>query len=100
MSGTLFNIQRFCTDDGPGIRTTVFFKGCNLSCAWCHNPESQSGKVQLMFFADKCIGCGKCENHCPQHIAIRQELKNAKKELEGPLYRLIAFFVRKLKIFG
>ena len=50
--------------------------------------------------ASNCVGCGKCENHCPQHIAIRQELKNAKKELEGPLYRLIAFFVRKLKIFG
>ena len=50
--------------------------------------------------AGNCIGCGKCEGHCPQHIAIRQELKKAKKELEGPLYRLIAFFVRKLKIFG
>jgi predicted aldo/keto reductase-like oxidoreductase len=50
--------------------------------------------------ASNCVGCGKCEMHCPQHIAIRQELKNAKKELEGPLYRLIAFAVRKLKIFG
>ena len=50
--------------------------------------------------AGNCVGCGKCEQHCPQHIAIRQELKNAQKELEGPLYRLIAFFVRKLKIFG
>ena len=50
--------------------------------------------------ASNCVGCGKCEQHCPQHIAIRQELKNAKKELEGPLYRIIAFAVRKLKIFG
>ena len=50
--------------------------------------------------ASNCVGCGKCEQHCPQHIAIRQELKNAKKELEGPLYRVIAFAVRKLKIFG
>ncbi|MBR2883809.1 MAG: 4Fe-4S cluster-binding domain-containing protein, partial [Clostridia bacterium] len=40
--GVIFNIQRYCVDDGPGIRTTVFFKGCNLKCAWCHNPESQS----------------------------------------------------------
>ena len=68
MSGTLFNIQRFCTDDGPGIRTTVFFKGCNLRCAWCHNPESQSSDVQLMFFADKCIGCGKCREKCPNAL--------------------------------
>jgi len=51
-------------------------------------------------FARQCVGCGKCEMHCPQHIAIRQELKNAKKELEGPLYRIIAFLVRKLKVFG
>jgi len=50
--------------------------------------------------ASNCVGCGKCEMHCPQHIAIRQELKNAKKELEGPLYRIIAFLVRKLKVFG
>ena len=50
--------------------------------------------------ASNCVGCGKCEQHCPQHIAIRQELKNAKKELEGPLYRIIAFFMRKLKLFG
>ena len=50
--------------------------------------------------ASNCVGCGKCEQHCPQHITIRQELKNAKKELEGPLYRIIAFAVRKLKIFG
>ena len=68
MSGTLFNIQRFCTDDGPGIRTTVFFKGCNLRCAWCHNPESQLRDVQLMFFADKCIGCGKCSEKCPNAL--------------------------------
>jgi len=50
--------------------------------------------------ASNCVGCGKCEQHCPQHIAIRQELKNAKKELEGPLYRIIALFMRKLKLFG
>ena len=56
----IFNIQRFCTDDGPGIRTTVFFKGCNLRCAWCHNPESQSAKTEWMFYQDKCTGCGRC----------------------------------------
>lgn len=56
----IFNIQRFCTDDGPGIRTTVFFKGCNLRCAWCHNPESQSAETEWMLYPDKCIGCGRC----------------------------------------
>ena len=60
--GIIFNIQRFCTDDGPGIRTTVFFKGCNLHCAWCHNPESQKESVEQMFYRDKCIGCGRCES--------------------------------------
>lgn len=50
--------------DGPGIRTTVFFKGCNLKCAWCHNPESQSAKPQMMLYRDKCTGCGQCVRIC------------------------------------
>lgn len=54
------NIQRFCVNDGPGIRTTVFFKGCPLSCQWCHNPETQSCKQQLLFYENMCIGCGAC----------------------------------------
>ena len=62
MQGLIFNIQRFCIHDGPGIRTTVFFKGCNLRCAWCHNPESQSPNEEIMFYRDKCIGCGRCKN--------------------------------------
>lgn len=60
MNGTIFNIQRFCTNDGPGIRTTVFLKGCPLSCLWCHNPESQSLSPELLFYQDKCTGCGRC----------------------------------------
>ena len=61
----IFDIQRNSFVDGPGIRTTVFFKGCNLKCAWCHNPESQSPKPQMMFYRDKCTGCGKCKEICP-----------------------------------
>lgn len=61
MKGIIFNIQRFCVNDGPGIRTTVFLKGCPLKCAWCHNPESQSVKSEIMFYADKCTGCGRCK---------------------------------------
>ena len=60
----IFDIQRGSFVDGPGIRTTVFFKGCNLSCKWCHNPESQSNKKQLMFYKDKCTNCGKCKTVC------------------------------------
>lgn len=60
----LFDIERNSFVDGPGIRTAVFFKGCNLKCAWCHNPESRSGKVQMMFYADKCTGCGNCKKIC------------------------------------
>ena len=65
MTGLLFDIVRNSFVDGPGIRTTVFFKGCNLHCAWCHNPESQSIKPQMLFYADKCTGCGKCRTVCP-----------------------------------
>ncbi len=61
----IFDIQRNSFVDGPGIRTAVFFKGCNLQCAWCHNPESQSAKTQMMFYKNKCTGCGKCKEVCP-----------------------------------
>ncbi|MGI6315409.1 MAG: glycyl-radical enzyme activating protein [Christensenellales bacterium] len=62
---TIFDIERNSFVDGPGIRTTVFFKGCNLECAWCHNPEGMDGKPQMMFYRDKCRGCGKCREICP-----------------------------------
>ncbi len=61
------NIQRFCMHDGPGVRTTVFLKGCPLRCAWCHNPETQSTRIQLLFYERKCIGCGAC-TVCPQNV--------------------------------
>ncbi len=64
-TAAIFDIQRNSYADGPGIRTTVFFKGCNLRCAWCHNPESQSPEPQLMFYKNKCTGCGKCKEKCP-----------------------------------
>ena len=64
--GQIFNIQRFSVHDGPGARTTVFFKGCNLRCLWCHNPESLSQKPDLEFNPQKCIGCGSCFRVCPE----------------------------------
>lgn len=66
MEGCIFNIQKFCLHDGPGIRTTVFFKGCNLRCKWCANPESQLAKLQLTLDQAKCTGCGACVAACPK----------------------------------
>lgn len=63
--GNVFNVQRFSVHDGPGIRTTVFFKGCPLQCAWCHNPESISFSCDHIHYADKCIECGECNAACP-----------------------------------
>ena len=67
-TATIFDIERNSYVDGPGIRTTVFFKGCNLRCAWCHNPESQSAAPQMMFYKNKCTGCGKCKEKCPSAL--------------------------------
>ena len=65
MKHLITDIQRFSLSDGPGIRTTVFFKGCNMRCAWCHNPETLSPHEDLLFYPAKCIGCGKCFSACP-----------------------------------
>ena len=68
----IFNIQRFSTHDGPGIRTTVFFKGCPLRCLWCHNPESQDFAPQVLHNSERCVLCGKCISNCPaQAIELR-----------------------------
>lgn len=63
--GIVFNIQRYSLDDGPGIRTVVFLKGCPMRCRWCANPESQSMERQVMLDASLCHGCGSCKNACP-----------------------------------
>ena len=62
----IFDIQRGSYVDGPGIRTTVFMKGCNLSCAWCHNPESKSALAQRMWYENRCAHCGMCVEKCPE----------------------------------
>ena len=66
----IFDIKRYAINDGPGIRIVIFFKGCNLHCAWCHNPESISGKVEKMYSASKCIRCGSCILACPENAII------------------------------
>lgn len=65
IQGRIFNVQRFSVHDGPGIRTTVFLKGCPLRCVWCHNPESIRGEVELARFESRCIHCGRCTEACP-----------------------------------
>lgn len=67
------NIQRFSTHDGPGIRTTVFLKGCPLSCVWCHNPETISPKQQIFYTAQNCIGCGACTEECPNKAHLLKD---------------------------
>ena len=64
VTGRILNIQHFCVDDGPGIRTTVFFKGCPLRCVWCHNPESHEAADEILYRSDRCRGCGSCVSLC------------------------------------
>jgi pyruvate formate lyase activating enzyme len=66
-TGIVFNIMRFSVHDGPGIRTTVFLKGCPLDCRWCHNPEGRSFRPEPMYFEERCRHCGECAAVCPEH---------------------------------
>jgi len=69
-SAVVSNIQRFSLDDGPGIRTTIFLKGCNLKCKWCHNPECIEDSSEIEFFITKCTACGRCSQACAYHAKI------------------------------
>lgn len=73
--GLIFDIQRFSVHDGPGIRTTVFFKGCPLRCLWCHNPESVSESPELLIQESRCIGCGSCAEVCPTGAASPNQVQ-------------------------
>ena len=70
VTGTIISIERCSLHDGPGLRTTVFLKGCPLSCLWCHNPESQSFKPELYTLNEKCVYCGLCSSVCDNHNVI------------------------------
>lgn len=69
-SGLVFNIQHYSLHDGPGIRSTVFLKGCPLCCAWCHNPEGMRTKSEIMVLENRCIACGECRDACPMADAL------------------------------
>ena len=98
--GLIFDIKQFAVEDGPGIRTTVFFKGCPLRCKWCHNPESWTSEPQLSFTVDKCIGCGRCQEICLNRaISIRDakaETLNDKCNLCGRCAEVCPSGARKL----
>ncbi len=67
--GVVFDIRRFAVHDGPGVRTTVFLKGCPLACSWCHNPESQDARPEIFLWKERCVGCGACVAACPTGAA-------------------------------
>ncbi len=76
MKGTIFDIMRYAIHDGPGVRTTVFLKGCSLRCWWCHNPEGISSTNDLAYFDYKCICCKTCANVCPTRAITFEEDKH------------------------
>lgn len=78
--GIVFDIKKYSIHDGPGVRTTIFLKGCPLSCWWCHNPESQSTLPEIIFRPARCIGCGECVKACPKE-AISATAKGLKTDL-------------------
>lgn len=76
--GIIYDVQKFSLHDGPGIRTTIFFKGCPLRCIWCHNPESQEAYPEIMFDPSKCIGCNECAEVCLEMAICDGEFDRSK----------------------
>jgi len=97
-TGRVFNIQSFSTTDGPGIRTVVFFQGCNLSCIWCHNPESQMSNAPEAFIKEKCIGCGACETGGECYAQART--KTCQEFTTFELWKLLEIDIPYLKNSG
>ncbi len=83
-------IQRFCMHDGPGVRTTVFLKGCPLRCEWCHNPETQKKRSELLFYKAKCIECGACASVCPSSAHSLEGGHALKREMCASCFRCAA----------
>ena len=71
----VFDVQKFCVHDGPGIRTVVFLKGCPLRCKWCQNPESLSGKPEMAFYIERCGKCFSCQEVCSNDAIVRSNFR-------------------------
>ncbi len=71
--GTVFDIKQFAVHDGPGIRTTIFFKGCPLNCWWCHNPEGLSSEIEIFYYSSRCMNCENCVKVCPAEAIVKKE---------------------------
>jgi len=100
-SGIIFDIKKYSINDGPGIRTTVFLSGCPLACLWCHNPESQSLRPELLYRANRCLGCGTCMDICPEN-AISMEVENQDTEnadKHGEIFVKKSVLFREIRVF-
>ena len=86
------DIQRFCMHDGPGVRTTVFFKGCPMKCQWCHNPECIGFEPQVLFYPEKCIKCGMCGKGCYSGARILCGKEYTPQELLTEILRDKAYY--------
>lgn len=95
LEGRIFDIMRYAIHDGPGVRTTIFMKGCPLKCWWCHNPEGISSTNDLAYFDYKCIGCKTCLNICPAKAITFEGDKN--KSSTGILAQSVAFAQRHVQ---
>ncbi len=107
IKGRIVDIKKFSVHDGPGIRTTVFFKGCGLKCIWCHNPESISIMPELAYIEKKCISCGECVKVCPvgahemrdgRHVYIREKCNACGKCAEVCLGNALIYYGREMTV--
>lgn len=106
-TGRIFDIKRFAVHDGPGIRTTVFLKGCSLRCAWCHNPEGISSAPQLAYLERKCESCGECVRACPngvheiadgEHLLHRERCTLCGRCIEACMPAALVYYGREISV--
>ena len=99
-TGLVFDVKHFAVHDGPGIRTTIFLKGCPLRCAWCHSPESQSPEPEVVFNPDPCIGCGHCVEACPNGAQTMENPKILRERCNASGRCVEVCFAGALTMYG